>query len=166
MKFIKRSIWLVLAILWMALIFSFSHQKAEASSEISGSLTYRITEKVNEVFDFNWDEERMTLYAEKLEHPVRKAAHMSEYAVFAWILLGNFIQYPLFAAHGMLSYKPYICAFLGAAFYAATDEFHQLFIEGRSGEIKDVCIDSFGAFLGLLLAYVVFYLWEKQKDKK
>ncbi|HLQ82308.1 MAG TPA: VanZ family protein [Pseudogracilibacillus sp.] len=35
--------------------------------------------------------------------------------------------------------------------YAITDEFHQLFIPGRSGEIRDVLIDFSGAVFGIIL---------------
>jgi VanZ family protein len=34
--------------------------------------------------------------------------------------------------------------------YASTDEFHQLFVEGRSGSVRDVMIDTLGATLGIL----------------
>ena len=42
-------------------------------------------------------------------------------------------------------------AWLTASAYAATDEFHQLFVPGRSGQISDVILDSAGAALGVLL---------------
>src|SRR5699024_1438351 len=35
--------------------------------------------------------------------------------------------------------------------YAITDEFHQLFIPVRSGEIRDVLIDFSGAVFGIIL---------------
>ncbi len=168
-KMIKRSFWLVLAIFWMALIFSFSHQKAEQSSEISGSLTYRITDRVNEMFACGWEKDTIEEYAKILEHPVRKVAHMTEYAILAWILLGNFVQYPIrlgIEKGAVLHKKPYFLAFIGTVFYAATDEIHQLFIKGRSGEVKDVCIDGMGALLGLVFMWIVFHLWEKHKTSR
>lgn len=39
-----------------------------------------------------------------------------------------------------------------AVCYAATDETHQLFVPGRSGQVRDVLIDSVGAAIGVLLA--------------
>ena len=33
--------------------------------------------------------------------------------------------------------------------YASLDEIHQLFIEGRSGQVIDVCIDTIGVALGI-----------------
>ncbi len=148
-----RDLWLAAAILWMALVFGFSHQKAAESSEISGSVTYRMAEGVNRVFGLGWEEEALTRYAQLLEHPVRKAAHMTEFAVLACILLGNCFQYT------GLRKKAYLWAWLGTTAYAATDEFHQLFIEGRSGEFKDVCIDSLGACIGLLAARCAIWIW-------
>ena len=39
-------------------------------------------------------------------------------------------------------------AFVFSVFYAATDEYHQTFIQGRSGSLRDVLIDSIGIFCG------------------
>lgn len=40
-------------------------------------------------------------------------------------------------------------------FYACSDEFHQLFVPGRSGEFRDVCIDLLGSCIGLLLFFLL-----------
>lgn len=43
--------------------------------------------------------------------------------------------------------------------YAASDEFHQLFISGRSGEVGDIAIDSIAASIGIIFAsYIRKYL--------
>ena len=39
--------------------------------------------------------------------------------------------------------------------YACTDEIHQLFIEGRSGEIRDILVDSTGALIGMVLVGII-----------
>ena len=36
------------------------------------------------------------------------------------------------------------------------DEIHQLFISGRSGEIRDVCIDSLGVITGIIILLIIF----------
>lgn len=156
----KRGVWIALAILWMTMIFSFSNQKAEESGEVSGRLIYRVTEAVSQALRLGWDEEALTECVERLDHPVRKAAHMTEYAVLACIFLGNCSCYPVFAG------RRYLWAFALAASYAATDEFHQLFIEGRSGEVRDVLIDSAGAAAGLLLAWLVISVWKKKRKER
>ena len=89
---------------------------------------------------------------------VRKAAHMSEYAVLT-ILFGLTIR----------EYKkePWLLLALAAtAAYAATDEFHQLFVPGRSGQLKDVLIDTAGGALGLVLLALILYLKRRRKMKE
>lgn len=70
---------------------------------------------------------------------IRKIAHMTLYAILAFCAACSQIK---------PSFKKVL---LFCACYACTDEFHQLFIPGRSGEIRDVCIDSLGACIGFLL---------------
>lgn len=149
-----KIIFLVLAFSWMAVIFSFSHQKAVNSGQLSGSISYRAAQKVNSVFSLDWDEENLLHYAGMWEHPIRKAAHMCEYAILAMIFLGNFSFYKKTYP------KRYVFAGISAAIYAATDEIHQLFIEGRSGQVTDVCIDSIGVFLGLFGIWMIFQIYK------
>ena len=56
--------------------------------------------------------------------------------------------------------RQFLAALLTAAVYAATDEFHQYFIPGRSAEVMDVCIDTLGASIGLA---ILFYLKSSAK---
>ena len=67
---------------------------------------------------------------------LRKLAHLVEYAI-----LGLLLARALPAAAALA---------VGVA-YAATDEFHQTFVEGRSGTIVDVGVDAVGVALGLLV---------------
>lgn len=158
-RYKSRYLWFLAAIFWMLLIFHLSDQEAVESGKMSGRLTGRIAEGINDMFHLEWEQESIEAFAEKLEYPVRKTAHMTEYAILAWILLGNCMQYP------QLQRKCGLWAWLGTSVYAATDEFHQLFVKGRSGELKDVMIDSIGALFGLLIARAVIHMITKrQKD--
>ncbi len=152
---IRRYIWLAVAVFWMFLIFHFSAQKAAESSEVSGTLTYRVAEWASQMFHLDWGANTLVKYSKMLQHPVRKAAHMTEYAILAAIFLGNCSQYPV------LKKRRYCVAWLSASVYAATDEFHQLFVEGRSGEFKDVCIDSTGALIGLLAVWAAVRIYSR-----
>jgi len=67
---------------------------------------------------------------------LRKAAHMTEYAILAALLR---------RATGSYGW-----AFVLAVAYAASDEFHQTFVRGRHGTPVDVAIDTIGISLGLL----------------
>ena len=48
-----------------------------------------------------------------------------------------------------------------SALYAATDEFHQLFIPDRTSSVFDVLIDSSGALTGIILTFLVIRLAKK-----
>ena len=56
-------------------------------------------------------------------------------------------------------------AFLVGALYAASDELHQRFVSGRSGEIKDVLLDSSGVAFGILIS-VLFMLTIRMRASK
>lgn len=137
-----KKIFTLLAILWMAAIFFFSSRNADestAQSNRAGMLAGHLF-----VRDFDsWTEQEQLDFAKKIDHPVRKTAHASEYALLGMLLFG--------AMTGTRKIRMGY-AWLAASCYAATDEFHQLFVPGRSCQFTDVCIDSGGAALGILVA--------------
>ena len=73
---------------------------------------------------------------------LRKLAHMTEYALL-WFLWWRALGY---GGRAKL-----IAAGIAVA-YAASDEFHQSFVEGRHGTPVDVLIDSVGIGLAVLLS--------------
>lgn len=76
----------------------------------------------------------------------RKFIHAGEYALLTflwWRALRTVLERP-----------PAVLASLGVAVaYAASDEFHQTFVSGRSGSPVDVAIDTAGAGLAALLLW-------------
>ncbi len=143
----RRKTCLALMIVWMAVIFTFSARPADESEEDSlrvGMLLGRIF-----VPEFEeWSREKQYEFAEKVDHPVRKTAHASEYAVLGLLAAGICIR----GGEEERRYRRDLFLPWGiAAAYAATDEFHQLFVPGRSGQVSDVLLDSAGALAGLLL---------------
>ncbi|MHB8655398.1 MAG: VanZ family protein [Terriglobia bacterium] len=80
----------------------------------------------------------------------RKLAHLTEYAIFG-----------LFLYHGFLNsnrtewrIRTAAISVLVAGIYSLTDEFHQIFVPGRTPSIIDCGIDTTGAALGMLLIYL------------
>jgi len=49
--------------------------------------------------------------------------------------------------------------------FAITDEYHQTLVQGRTGQILDVCIDSLGAILGLAF-YTTYHIVYKNGYKQ
>ncbi|MCD8218939.1 MAG: VanZ family protein [Ruminococcus sp.] len=130
------------AILWMIVIFCFSAQSAADSTTLSDFFTRLFFGEV----------------LEKLTVLVRKSAHVLEYLV-----LGVMIYLP---TNRLLRRKISIPLSIAVcACYAGTDEFHQLFIEGRACRGTDVLIDTLGAALGVLLCFFVTTLLHKRRRK-
>ena len=148
----KKHCYAILCIIWMLVIFWFSAQVADDSQEMSDFFVHLLDAV------FSLDIMRNEIIRDMTSFLVRKAAHMSEYAVLA-ILFGLTIR----------EYKkePWLLPALAAtAAYAATDEFHQLFVPGRSGQLKDVLIDTAGGALGLVLLALILYLKRRRKMKE
>ena len=141
--------WLVVSwiavVMWMSVIFYLSHQPAEASAELSRGVSDVVFRAIATVFDVDIEAGAGGVGA--YEHLLRKIAHGVMYFVLA-VLLINALR-----RSGMVGYKAYVTAFLFCVFYAVTDEVHQLYVPGRSGELGDVMIDSAGALVGLGFYY-------------
>ena len=75
---------------------------------------------------------------------VRKTAHFTEFAVLGFLWSRVF--------HGKQLYIPFVLSVLTAV----VDESIQRFVPGRSGQMKDVLIDSAGAATALCAAMVSF----------
>ena len=84
----------------------------------------------------------------RLSYPIRKCGHITEYAIL------GFLVYVMFYAYGFEGRRRFLLAVLLAVFYAASDEFHQVFVPGRSGRFTDVLIDSIGILIGNGIAKV------------
>lgn len=131
------------------MIFSLSSQNAETSSQTSGS----VIESVAEIFYPGFSDMTETQQNEiigALQFIVRKTAHFTLYAVLGALSFLSVISYR--------SLKYRLRIFLSAGIcllYAASDEFHQLFVAGRSGEIRDICIDFCGSLLAITVLAIL-----------
>ncbi|MEJ5198229.1 MAG: VanZ family protein [Anaerolineae bacterium] len=69
--------------------------------------------------------------------------HLTAYGILAVLVW--------WALRGLESKTPATWALLITMLYAATDEFHQSFVPGRTMTLEDLVVDLIGASLGLLL---------------
>ena len=81
---------------------------------------------------------------------VRKAAHVTEYAILAALLLRA-----LSSGERRLRTRDVCIAVLIAGIYAAIDEFHQSFVASRTGAVADVMIDISGAAVGAVVCWAM-----------
>lgn len=128
------------AIIWMIFIFIMSNTTGTNSANQSNFFVEIITNFIK-------------IEPSILSFIIRKTAHMSEYAIL--LLL---IYYGL--SKNKFNFQ-LLNSFIITFFYACSDEFHQLLISGRSGQFKDVLIDSCGA----LIMLIIIYLWQKKSNR-
>ena len=146
----------------MIMIFVFSSQNADISGNLSEGITYKIaclTVKDFETFSF----EKQKEIVEGMHFYIRKAAHFSEYALLGVIAFLNSILYFKKTKTRFFTTLPF------CLLYAATDEMHQLFTDGKCGSPVDVMIDFSGAVTGTLFIFVVLALigaFRKKQDRK
>ena len=162
---------MVLAVIWMGVIFLQSAKVADDSAAESGGLILFIGEHFVPGFE-EWPADRQQAFVESYDHPVRKGAHMAEYALLSMLLVGAMYGAGSRAvgdtprtvgdasrASGLPSDRcVFAISWLIATVYAVTDEFHQTFVPGRSGEARDVCFDSAGALIGVFLAISIIFV--------
>lgn len=139
------------ALLMMYVIYSFSGQSGELSGELSYTVSYQIVKAENILLDKNMDESQMAARADSIHYYVRKAAHMTEY-----FLLAVAVSLPLYV-YGVRGLWLLILAGGFCVAFAGLDEYHQSFVGGRTPAVKDVFIDSTGAFIGVIL--VQMFCW-------
>lgn len=152
-KWIQYSSWLP-AIFMMAVIFWFSHQPADVSTEMSDQVTKTLLSMAKLAGVVRLSPGRVYELCVLLSTPVRKAAHITEYT-----LLYLSVLFALKRRRSEGRTWP-AQAFMITVFYACTDEFHQIFIPGRAGLVTDVLIDSIGAFI------ITAALWTAAARKK
>lgn len=145
---------------WMIVIFCFSAQPAEQSERLSGTVAYQVVDATGHVLQMEWSGQQISFFAQMLDYPIRKAAHMTEYAILGLL---SFLFYTTLGKGGR---RGYLLALATSGVYAATDEMHQLFVPGRGGRVSDVCIDTAGAVTGLLILYIIAKMIGKHCEKK
>ena len=142
------------ALIIMIIIFMFSAKPADNSNESSKTIAnfvLNIMENLNMIDDTLLANDRDDVL-NNINHIVRKLAHFMEYA-----LLAMAIEFHMWVRKRR-GVRLILLSIIFTSLYAATDEFHQLFVPGRSGELKDVIIDSAGAIAGTFSFYLAILI--------
>jgi VanZ family protein len=137
------------ALIWMTLIFSAS----------SDSHSYEHSSLFVEPF-LHWLFPQMPeAQVQEIHHFVRKCAHLNEYAVLA-LLLWRAVRRPVKNDLRPWGWPEAGLALAIVFLYAASDEFHQIFVPMRTALVSDVFIDTAGGAAGLLALWI-FGRWRK-----
>lgn len=132
------------ALLMMYVIFSFSAQNGTDSGNLSHSVSVKVVETGNEMTHRGLADWEIDEIATRIEYPVRKVAHMTEY-----FILAAAFSFP-FYVYGLRGFPLMLVAGMICVGFACGDEYHQSFVGGRSPSVRDVGIDSIGVFAGII----------------
>jgi len=81
---------------------------------------------------------------------MRKSAHLTEYAILGMLLYGSQRDDHPFE---WCPQRALVCVAIAAA-YSLSDEFHQIFVPGRTASLVDCGIDTTAATLGVMVYYL------------
>ena len=143
----KKTISIISLILWMIVIFSFSSADANKSTGTSDKVITTMIEIKDKITNNETPNNEKEIIVKNSSFYIRKIAHITEYLILGFLMFNLLKQYSvtnIYYAIGL------------SILYSCTDEFHQLFISGRSGSIRDVLIDSIGILIGTYLYKLLF----------
>ncbi|MBR5973872.1 MAG: VanZ family protein [Clostridiales bacterium] len=153
----------ILVIGWLAVIFSLSSESADVSSMRSQDLVQRIASSLH-------------LYMS--EEFLRCCAHVFEYVVLSVLAYISMFATNHVFADAVADFEQklekmkndnevYIAVSLWiTSLVAAADEYHQIFVSGRSASMFDVFLDVSGAFVLMLIIRIVVSIYAYMKNRK
>ncbi len=145
---LQRTIFGILTIITMIVIFIFSSENGDESKNTSRGFVRKVINTLS--ITRNLDEIEKEELIENSQFLTRKMAHFSIYTILGINVFGFVNTYK------NMRIRFIILTTIGvSAIYAMSDEFHQLFSSGRSASIRDVCIDTTGAIFGILIFVLV-----------
>jgi VanZ family protein len=133
-----------LLLAWMLLIFLFSSEVANSSSARSDVIVQIVSQSIS------WPQDILTFL-------IRKAAHIFIYFVLGVLMINVVKDFTPTTRRAVL--LSILCVML----YAVSDELHQLFIPGRSAELRDVLIDTAAGSVGVGLYIVLSKIHKNSK---
>lgn len=161
-KAIKIMLLLSVAITWMICIYKLSGMNSKNSNGKSTDIialfiedTLEITNEYG-ITNSNPNAQKLARVSQLINAPMRKVIHATVYFVLAFFIM--------ILLNVIFDYKKYwltvLITLILCVGFAVLDEYHQTFVEGRTGQMLDVFIDSVGAICGLLFysTYEIVYI--------
>ena len=145
-----RIIAILTTLIWMCVIFRFSMDTGMESHSLSDMCVKIFNEAV---YVFTGKDLRISITPDHyalIELFFRKLAHMTIYFV-----LSINVMIVLFTFNMSMILRMFI-SLLFCFTYALSDEFHQMFVDGRGASFFDCLIDTGGALLGIIAALIIY----------
>lgn len=155
-------IWLVLSCCWIVLIFVKSAQtyaEQDIRPLLAEWLPIDILNRWIPHVEFYYDGGLVTWTKpyDFIEFFIRKGGHVTEYAILCFLCVMTLLTKP---------FKMLPALVMGAVFsvlYAASDEWHQSFVPGRTGHAIDVMVDSIGVVVAVIVLLLGKLLFGKRR---
>lgn len=145
----RRIIYILLTLIWMIIIFIMSSMNTDESNGKSKQTIKKTVQKTSEISEnigitnSKPTEKQVNETVNKLNFPLRKCAHATEYAVLAILII-----FTLNSFMGKeYSIKKMVIVITICFVYSLTDEYHQLFVPGRTSQFIDCIIDTSGSII-------------------
>lgn len=160
-KALKIVIILILAIAWMVCIYKLSGMNSNNSNGKSTDIISIFIEDTLEITN-NYgitsshpNEQKIEKASKLINAPMRKVIHATVYFVLAFFIM---ILMNIIFDHKKYFWSVLIALIL-CIIFAGTDEYHQTFVAGRTGQLLDVIIDTAGGVVGILFysTYQIVY---------
>lgn len=158
-KIVIRYIFMIVSVFLMICIFIMSSQTATVSTESSGRIIRTIAKIIVENFEKKPIEYQMN-YISSLQFFVRKAAHFLLYFSLGTSVCGCALTF-----ENKTKFFNSMVSFIVSFLYAVSDEIHQIFVSGRSGQVSDVLLDTAGIIFGMLFINLAFFVVWKLYSK-
>lgn len=143
---------LLLLFLLIAAIFFFSEQSGTDSNTVSKEVSYRIAASWENTFSTKFTAFDIEYLAGKLNGPVRKAAHLSIYALLGF---GACLGCNLVFGSKKLRFTHIIVCVLLVVLVATCDEINQYYSGGRGASAKDILLDTVGGSFGIYFVFMI-----------
>ncbi|WP_051620935.1 VanZ family protein [Paenibacillus sp. UNC451MF] len=158
----KFIVWLILSCFWIVLIFVKSAQtyaEQDIRPLLAEWLPLDLLNRWLPHIEFYYDGGLVTWTKpyDFIEFIIRKGGHVTEFAVLCFLSIMTLLSKPI---------KTIPSIAMGSVFsvlYAASDEWHQSFVPGRTGHAIDVMVDSIGVVLAALVIGAVKLAFRKRK---
>ncbi|UQZ83933.1 VanZ like family protein [Paenibacillus konkukensis] len=158
----KFLLWLALTCAWLVLIFVKSAQtysEQDIRPLLAEWLPYDLLMKWLPHIEFYYDHGLVTSTQpyDFIEFFIRKGGHVTEYLVLCFLSVMTLLAKPAGRVTAVLAGTVF------SVLYAASDEWHQSFVAGRTGHAIDVGVDAIGAVLMALIFTAVFLIAGRKK---
>ena len=154
-----RIVTTLLTVSVMVMIFCFSMENAAESDQRSGNVSMTVIRLFCPEYSSMEPLQKNAMF-DQVQFIVRKCAHFTEY-----LLLGFMIRLCVeswFGCQKRICRRLQLISFMAGVLYACTDEIHQLAIEGRSGMLTDVIVDSGGVFAGVWVGLILIDITKRR----